>query len=62
MTAGTAPSFDRDPDAATDTRESAQPIDMSIRQRLRLWLGTWYQVVIAELLCVLERRSYSRAP
>ena len=29
------------------------------RKRLLLWLRSWYQVLIAELLHVLDRRSYS---
>ena len=34
---------------------------MNFGKRLLLWLESWYQVLIAELLYVLDRRGYSRA-
>ncbi len=58
MTPGIAPSFNKGSEPSAEGYAGNQLTDKSASQRLRLWLGTWYQVVIAELLCVLERRSY----
>ena len=56
MSVGAAPSRDNN-----TTSAPATPSDIRTSHRLRLWLDSWSQVFIAELLCILERRSDSRA-
>lgn len=54
FSSGAAPSLDKrvhQPDIGRRTQ---------VGQSLRRWLWTWRQVLIAELLHVLERRSDSR--
>ncbi len=53
-TSGPATSFDR------STADPQTRAGMRLGESFRAWIRGWYQVLIAELLHVLERRTSSR--